>query len=207
MRTRVFSALGLVASVLTFWAATGCSIIPEAKEDPTRFYVLTSASPAAAPVANASVPALHLRPIQLADYLRTRAMIVRRENNEIDFRDFARWGEALGPGIGRVLREELLARGAAGAVSFGRVKNGGTDNSRDLSVRVLTCEGLADGSLRFHASWEIAATGGGAPLNGEYRAANLKWDGQNEGSLATALSEAVAGLAGEIAARLAQAKN
>ena len=85
-------------------------------------------------------------------------------------------------------------------VSFGRVKNGGTDSSHFLSVRVLTCEGLADGSLRFHASWELELTVGEAPLRGDYRAVNLKWDGQNEGSLATALSEAVAGLAGEIAA-------
>ena len=43
-------------------------------------------------------------------------MIVRRGKNEIEFREFAQWGEPLDLGIGRVLREELVARGAASAV-------------------------------------------------------------------------------------------
>src|SRR4051794_10789461 len=91
-----------------------CSL-PQAQHDPTRFYVLSamSASPAA-PVANA--PVVHLRQVELASYLRARPIVIRRSENEVEFREFARWGESLELGIARVLREELLACGAAGEV-------------------------------------------------------------------------------------------
>ena len=96
------------------WAMAGCSLWPEAQTDPTRFYVLSTG--AAAPTAQSGAPTVQLRSVELASYLRARPVIVRRGNNEIEFREFARWGEPLELGIGRVLREELLARGAASAV-------------------------------------------------------------------------------------------
>ncbi len=64
---------------------------------------------------------------------------------------------------------------------------------------MLACEGATDGAVRFHVTWELLAIGGVAARRGDYRPANLRWDGQNEATLAAALSEAVAGLAGEIA--------
>ncbi|MEO6245480.1 MAG: PqiC family protein [Opitutaceae bacterium] len=195
--SRTFSLVRLAGSAILL-LASGCKILPEASLDPTRFYLLKStAATGAASAANAGAAAVRLRPVELADYLRTRALVVRRDDNEVDFRDFARWGEALGAGIARVLSAELAARGAP--VATGGIKAGPADQKIELRVRVLTCEGVADGAVRFHATWELHAIGGVAARNGDYQPTTLRWDGRNETTLAAALSEAIAGLAAEIA--------
>jgi uncharacterized protein len=191
----LISAVGLLA-------VGGCSLWPEAQSDPTRFYVLSTAATAVTPTANA--PTVQLRPVELANYLRARPMIVRRGDNEIQFREFARWGEPLELGISRVLREELLARGAAGAVSAAGMRRENTNHDFDLSVRVLACEGGANGAVVFRAVWELASTGAKASIvaRGDFRSGDLRWDGKSEASLAAELSHAVAGLAAEISAAL-----
>lgn len=194
---------GLLIAAGWSFALSGCSIpIPQAEKDPTRYYVLSSTSSAATPKADA--PVVQLRAIELASYLGSRPMIVRRGDNEIEFREFARWGESLDAGIARVLREELVARGAARAVVApgGRREPGGPEFT--LSVRVLACEGASGGGVAFRAAWELTS-GGATPTpvaGGDFRAADLRWDGKSEASLAAQLSQAVAQLAGEIATAL-----
>jgi uncharacterized protein len=201
MKPRPARCLWILASGCWLWVA-GCSL-PTAQTDPTKFYVL--AAPAAAPAPTANAPAIRLRPVELASYLRGRPMIVRRSENEIEFRDFARWGEPLDQGIARVLGDGLIARGAASAVQVGAIRpSESTDVRYELSLRVLACEGGAGGTVNFRAVWELASVGdNGAPVaHGDFHPLNLRWDGKHEASLASALSEAIAGLAGEIAAGL-----
>jgi uncharacterized lipoprotein YmbA len=185
------------------WAVSGCALLREPRADPTRFYVLAAPVAAAAPVAGA--PGLQLRPVEVASYLRGRSLIVRRGEHEIEFRDYARWGEPLEQGIGRVLREELRARGVAGTpASAVRAEAAGSDLL--LVVRLLACEGAADGTVLFRATWELSQ-GGAAPGGvgaGDYRATGLRWDGKGEALLVARLSDAVAGLAAEIAGKLAK---
>lgn len=192
-----------------------CSIpIPQAEKDPTKFYVLsglvTPAMPgAASPEAGAPArkrPTVHLREVEVASYLAARPIIVRRGEHEIEFREFARWGESLDLGIGRVLREELLGRGAAGAVLGRGLRTAGVNYDFELTVRVLACEGAADGTVLFRAVWELS-TAGTTPesvARGDYRAPGLRWDGVTEASLVAQLSQAVSGLASEIAAALSK---
>lgn len=189
-------------AVLSLLAFAACSIpIPQAETDPTRYYLLAASATAPTPAA-ANAPTVHLRAIDLANYLRARPLIVRRGDNEIQFREFARWGEPLDLGLGRVLREELLARGAVSAVVAPGLRAGLASYTHELSVRVLACEGGADGTVIFRAVWEISTTGAQPTVaaRGDYRAADLRWDAQGEGSLAAQLSVAVAGLATEISA-------
>jgi uncharacterized lipoprotein YmbA len=179
----------------------GCSL-PQAQPDPTRFYLLST--PAVGAAAGVKGPAVHLRPVELASYIKSKPMIVRRGDNEIEFREYARWGEPLEQGIGRVLREELLARGAAGAVLASGLRTVGVDYDYELTVRVLACEGGAGGAVFFRAAWELS-TASATPkvvAQGDFRPADLRWDGKTEGSLAAQLSAAVAGLSAEIAAAL-----
>lgn len=195
----LLSFAGLLVGV---FALPGCSL-PKAQSDPTRFYVLSTDAIRTAVQPNA--PVVHLRDVELASYLRTRPLIVRRGENEIEFRDFALWGEPLETGIARVLREELLARGAASTVmSNARRERGNHDI--ELSIRVLACEGRTNGDVVFHAVWDLATTESKAAnmARGNFRAADLRWDGKSEASLAAQLSLAVSGLAGEIAAALAK---
>ncbi|MBL9202476.1 MAG: membrane integrity-associated transporter subunit PqiC [Opitutaceae bacterium] len=205
MKTRLLPSCRLALAAAALLAAAGCSIVPEAKTDPMRFYVLaTAAAGAAAP---AGAPAVQLREVELASYLRSRPMVVRRGENEVEFREFARWGEPLESGVARVLREELLARGAAGAVHTAGARRDATKTDAILTVRVLACEGLAGGAVAFRAIWELAPAGPDSKVpaaRGDFRAAELRWDGKNEAALAAQLSQAVSALAAEIAVALAR---
>lgn len=209
MRTNTFpwrqiAAAGLLLAAII--GLSGCSL-PQAQTDPTRFFVLST--PAVAGTVAAKAPAVHLRPVELASYIKSKPMIVRRGDNEIEFREYARWGEPLELGIGRVLREELLARGAASAVLAAGLRAVGVDYDYELTVRVLACEGGADGTIYFRAAWELSTTDGkpSVAAQGDFRPTDLRWDGKSEAGLASQLSQAVAGLSGEIAAALTKTKN
>ena len=193
----------LIAVSLLFFS---CSLPTTPQSDPTRFYVLSTPAIAAAPATKG--PAVHLRPVELASYIKAKPLIVRRGDNEIEFREYARWGEPLELGIGRVLREELLARGAASAVLAAGLRAVDVDYDFELTVRVLACEGGANGAIHFRAAWELSTAGvkPGMVAQGDFHPTDLKWDGKSEAALASRLSEAVAALSGEIAAALAKAK-
>jgi uncharacterized protein len=194
---RVATWIGFLVTI------SGCSL-PQAQPDPTRFYLLSTETAPSAPPSTAVIPTLHIREIELASYLRSRPLIIRRGENEIEFREFALWGEPLELGVARVLREDLLARGAARAVVLSSARKEQGNGDLNLSVRVLACEGAANGEVVFRAVWEVASTGAGSTMvaRGDYRAADLRWDGKSEASLAAQLSQAIAGLADEVAAAL-----
>lgn len=209
MKSRMRFPLGFLSVFLGGMITAGCSILPQAQTDPTRFYVLST--PAAATFVaptGAKAPAIHLRPVELASYIKSKPLIVRRGDNEIEFREYARWGEPLERGIGRVLRGELLARGAAGAVLATGLRSFSIDYDYELTVRVLACEGVADGAVQFRAVWELSTTGAKPTVatHGDFHADGLKWDMKSEASLASGLSQAVAGLAAEIAGGLAKTR-
>ncbi len=190
-----------VAAVAALLLATaGCRLLPEPKADPTKFFVL---GPPAAPASDAGriagAPPLGLRPVEVAGYLRNPPLVVRRGDHEIEFREYARWGETLEQGVARVLGAGLRARGIAVEPAAGRLPAG---TERQLTVRLLACEGTVAGGVQFRAVWEITRSGEapGVGIGGEFRAEGLTWDGKSEAQLVARLSEAVAALAAEIAA-------
>ena len=199
LQTRGAMLLAFLSALVT----CGCTLLPKAEADPTKFFVL-STSPAVAPRPPDGAPTVVLRSIELASYLKSRPILVRRGGNEIEFREFARWGEPLELGVARLLREELLASGTVGAVVNHGSRAAPAGELVELQVRVLACEGAADGNVLFRAVWEITKVSEKreAGLRGDYRASDLRWDGKNEAELAAKLSEAIAGLAAEIATAL-----
>lgn len=205
----------LLAATLSITSGCISVPIPQAELDPTRFFVLGTTEGTLPPdLATANLPSVQLQPVEIASYLRTKAMVVRRGEHEIEFREFARWGEPLETGIARVLREELLARGTARVALADRAGRANPDFQYTLSVRVLACEGSADGSVNFRAAWSLSSPesatirveGGrvGAGASGIFRPADLRWDGTSEAALVAQLSAGVAGLAQEISAAIAQ---
>lgn len=183
----------LTAAVVAAGAGAGCTLVPEARPDPSRHYVLAAA---AGPVAPARATLL-LRPVEIPAYLRQPALVVRRGEHEVALREAARWGEPLEQGLARVLGENLRRLGLEPAAAAGARAG----DLPALSVRVLACEGTAAGGIAFRAVWEIRAPGAARPVGGAHVADGLRWNGRTEESLAAGLSEAVAGLAAEIAAR------
>ena len=89
-------------------SSTGCSVF-EPKPDPSRFYVLRSASaasvPATAPSENSAV--LRIGPGRVATYLESTVLLTADGNNRVVPLPFHHWAEPLEQGIARVLAEEL----------------------------------------------------------------------------------------------------
>lgn len=191
------------AAVATLLAAgcfsAGDMFKPE--KDPTRFYVLaTTTRTPTAPAAGA--PALQLREPELPAYLRERPLVVRRGDNQIEFREYARWGEPLDQGLTRVLREELLARGGVSAVLAPGLRITAVTPELELRVRVLAAEGAEGGAVLFRVMWELSTTGEKRETvaRGDFHPANLRWDGKTEAQIAARISDAIGALAGEISA-------
>lgn len=184
---------------------SGCQVLPEPQPDPTRFFVLNAPEPPAIsqdPQEDGLVIGLH--GIELSAYLRnTRSMLVARGQNELVYRDFDRWAEPLDAGLGRVVRETLLAHERITNVDAFPF-TGDLARDFDITVRVLRCEGVetADGGrvARLIVAYEITEAGiaGGRVVEGRFAARERPWDGEAE-SLAAALGEAAAETARTIA--------
>ncbi|MDF9826794.1 putative lipoprotein YmbA [Ereboglobus sp. PH5-10] len=197
---------GLLASILL---ASGCSIVPEPKADPTRYYVLTmpsNASQAGAGEINKGKPFLALRSVEVPAYLRARRNIaVRHGTSEIVYHEFSRWAETLDAGITRIVSERLIATNSVSGVELrpGRVKR-----DYDVSIRIIECEGAVSGAgaspvARFTAEYEITAPGGNTVTGiRKFTAPAADWDGKDSSSLAALLGQAASALADDIARNL-----
>lgn len=193
-RRFLFSGFWFLASVLCLLSA-GCSL-PPAKPDTTRYYVL----PTAAEEAPAKNPALHvgLFPIRLPEYLRSPSMVVRQGASEVRYEDGERWAEPLDAGLARLLRSKLSGVADVTIYPF----RADAPRDCDLHVQILACEGTANGSVNFAATFEIAAPGGGEGAPHNFTAAPAKWDGHDYAQLAELLGADTAQLADAIAAAL-----
>lgn len=216
MRRRLPSCLvslsGLVAAgwILAFGA--GCSLIPKPAPDPTRHYVLTGPTTTAV---NDALPkgrlVVGLRAVQIAPYLDGKAMIVRRGDNEIDYRDYARWAEPVAVGIHRMLVARLYASDKIARV-FPQPYPFDVNRDVDVAVSVLRCEGRIkpDGTavVSFLCALEIVKvgekSGGGAEvLHREvYEAPEQPWVEGDYTALAADISQNVGKLADVILAKL-----
>jgi len=186
----------------------GCSILPKPQTDPTRYYVLTgpaiAATAAAMPTGTLRVG---LQTVRIAPYLDGKAMIVRRGENEIDYRDFARWAEPLTSGLGRMLGAQLVASGQVGRV-YPHPFPLDVERDVDVAVSVLRCEGVvkADGTavVSFVCSVEVtdARPGGSVRMRRVFSAPETAWREGDYAALASQLSDAVAQLSVEVLAAL-----
>lgn len=173
---------------------TGCNILPEARPENARHFVL-QAQPAAA-AAPADALKIGLRPVEVATYLRGKAMAVRVGENEVRYAHDAFWAEPLDAGIARVLRESLAAHATVLPYPFPTQ----LPRDYDLTVRVLSAEGGANG-VRFVAVIELLRVGDKPELvvRREFTAPPTAW-GNDYGQLARGLSDAVTALAAEVVA-------
>lgn len=198
MKPRTFFLLGLLAMA-------GCNLLPPSAPDATHYYVLTTLPPKPAMISFAGAHwRIALRPVEVAKYLRGKAMEVRVAGNEITYADEARWAETLGDGLTRVLRESLEGRGGVAHV----VSAPGEEHDFDVAVRVERCEGDRTAKVaRLTAVVELYPAGPGT----ERRAREVftqevpGWDG-SYGQLALKLSEAADGLADHIATMIGAAE-
>lgn len=172
----------------------GCNVLPEARPENAHYFVLEAKPAATTPAADAAK--IGLRPIEVASYLRGKAIATRVAENEVRYAHDAFWAEPLDAGIARVLRENLAARATVLPYPFPAQ----LPRDYDLTVRVLNAEGGSNG-VRFVAVIELLRVGDKPELvaRREFTAPAAAW-GSDYGRLARGLSDAVAALADEVLA-------
>jgi len=111
-----------------------------------------------------------LRRPQVASYLDTPLIVVRRGLHQIGFSEFHRWGEQLGGGIGRTVAGHLSAHASFSAVDLAPW---GPRERHDylIQIHLLRFEGQtsdegapAEGQAHVLATWEILRQADGAVL-------------------------------------------
>ena len=194
-------------------AFSGCSLLPKPAPDPTRHYVLTGPSSAALDAgAKQGTLKVGLRSVQIAPYLDAKSMIVRRGDNEIDYRDYARWAEPLANGINRMLVARLHVSDRVARV-FPQPYPFDVTRDVDVSVSVLRCEGRVRPDGKSVASFSCAveivrvgekpgSDGGAVLLRQVFEAPETEWPEGDYAALAAILSDDVAKLADTIIAAL-----
>ncbi len=178
-----YSAGGLLLLLLT-----ACpSVLPQPQADVTRHFTLAS------PIKSAAVTdGTRVLPVQVAGYLRSRAMAVRISENEVIYLDEVVWAEPLADGITQTLRNRLSV----------------VASDADVSVQIQRCEldRSAGNTVQLIATYSITS-GGSAGLvtrRGLFTASARTWDGKDHGKLVAQLREAVDELADRLVSQLAE---
>ena len=135
---------------------------------------------------------LRIAPIELADYLKRKEMVVRTGTNEILYAVFHRWAEPLDAGIRRVLADDLRAATGIDDLLPDKASQESSP-AYTASIRILACEGVhlaSQDSVEFVAQWQL--TGPGAfTARGTFRMKPTAWREMDYDDLAHHLSEAV----------------
>ncbi|EIQ01867.1 hypothetical protein OpiT1DRAFT_00443 [Opitutaceae bacterium TAV1] len=200
-----FLLLPLLASLA--FAVAGCSIVPKAPPDPTRYYVL--AVPEQLPASLSGKPGaltVGLKHVQIAPYLDNREIVLRIGPNETVYQPYARWAEPLGASIQQQVALRFLRSGKISRL-FPEPFPFDTPRAVDVSIHVTRCEGLRkpDGKMvaSFAAVIETSDPATGALLSRQgFTAPETPWDGRDQAALVQALSESVAKVADALLATL-----
>ena len=181
--------------------AAGCSPLSP-REDPSRFFLLTSPPETGAPSPLADAPAgsIAIGPLDLPTYLSGPLLVTRIDDNEVQISDFERWAEPLRDNMLRVLAENLSRRLQSRVVVFPALL------SESVRLRVPVAVKRFDrdptGAVELRARWSIddVVTGG----NLEYGSSSISQPSLGvggDGAVAT-MSAALASLSEEIAAAI-----
>lgn len=163
---------------------------------------------AAAPARDIAGVTIGLRRLDLAPYLSTTAIVVRR-GSRIVTSDFRRWGEETSAGIMRAVAASL---GAAPTIQSVDVAPWSVQAHHDYLVQlhVSQLEGVApedstakEGEVRVSASWEIILSQDGSLVaRGETDRRESGWRVGDYRGLVTRVDQGLTGLAGDLAACL-----
>jgi hypothetical protein len=144
-----------------------------------------------------------IKKIELPDYLLNPKMVVRRDGNEIVHSDFHRWGEDLDRAIGRIVGNHLLKRNVISLVSTIPWSET-VEHDYEVRIQIDHFEGVGNASGRLEARWTIRNPGSGEIVKTGYTSASKDWNGSDYLVLASALSDTLSTLAGDIAGALAE---
>ncbi|MDX1394326.1 MAG: PqiC family protein [Gemmatimonadota bacterium] len=188
-RTRLLIALVSVV-------VSGCF---SPREDPSRFFLLTSGPWEAADVPPAAEGdgSIAVGPIELPDYLAGPLLVTRLGENEIVVSGFERWAEPLHDNILRVLTTNLSADLQTRVVAYPALLQ--EDVRLRVPITVRRFERDSTGVVALWADWRIdAATTGNTMRRGSSRISQPASGTEGDASV-VAMSDALVTLSREIA--------
>jgi uncharacterized lipoprotein YmbA len=200
--------LGLIAALLV---VAGCFKLARVTP-PLEQYVLgsTSSSATTTPVRDSVALTIGLRRLDLAPYLATPAIVVRR-GALIETSEFQRWSEDPAAGISRAVARYLVVERRISAVDVApwSVR---TDHDYLVQLHVKRMEGVAPadttakaGDVHLMATWEIIRPADGALIaRGETDHRETGWRVGDYAALVTLLDKGLSGLARDLATCLAR---
>jgi uncharacterized lipoprotein YmbA len=183
-----------------------CVNILQPRPNNSRFYVLTPITPPenAKPAADAGRSmVIGLGPISLPPYLDREEMVTRIGPNQIAISNHEFWAEPLQRGVSAALGSDLSTLlNNAQIVNFPWY--GSTRIDYKIAVNILRFEGEANGTALLVATWTIKGGSSGEMLHAaESKIAEQMGPQRNQ---ATALSQALAEMARQIAAAINSAR-
>jgi uncharacterized lipoprotein YmbA len=170
-------------------------------------YVLSGASTLASAPHDPAGITFGLRRLDLAPYLATPSIIVRRGEHGIGASEYHRWGEDPGQSISRAVASYLVASAPVAAVSIAPWPMR-AEHDFLLQLHVTRFEGVADstlaathGAAQVGATWEILRPGDGVVLaRGATAYRQEGWRIGDYAALVTLLEEGLSGVARDVVA-------
>ena len=141
-------------------------------------------------------------PVRLQEHLDRPQLITRTGANRLQLADRHRWAEPLAENIAWVLRENLSTLlGTEHLLLYPWERS--TQVNAQITLEILHCEGMDNGTAQLTALWSISDPGGKALLSPRRSSYEVPLATQDQEGLASALSEALARLSRDIAGELA----
>ena len=188
----------LGAAVLAL-ACSGCIAL---SSSPTpRFYLLQAAD-TVHPVDNAGLAAgivIGIGPVRVPAYLDRPQIVTRDKALMLKFAQFDRWGEPLGQGVARLIREDLALRlPGAGVTTY--PWDPSVPVTYRVTVEIMRLEGELDGDLRMMVQWQVIDMRSNKLVIMKVSELHQSVSPQDYSGLAATLSTQCASLSAEIAA-------
>jgi len=198
----ILSSVGKLVGLATLALAIGaCNLNP--KQDPSQFYILTTAADgdaAGAAVGAARVTVIGVGPVRLPAYLDRPQMVTRLSEVQVSISEYERWAESLQSNFTTVLgRNVEMALGTTRVETFPWVA--GVDYS--VQVTVVRFERDSSGTAQLKCSWSIIDLDRTTLLSRESTYREAAADATTDAAVA-ALSRTVQRLAADIAAGVRQ---
>ncbi len=183
-------------AALALLGLTGCTLLSGPKIEPTRFYVLTAASGAPAPMSSLRIG---LGPVRFPGYLDRPQMALRADTNRIEYSEWARWAEPLKDNFERVLGSDIGAQlGTDRIIRFPWYKNISINYS--VSVDITRFERQATNEVSVVGRWTLRDGESGDSLVSN--PVDLRRPAATPEEAASAMSEMIAEVATQIAAEI-----
>jgi len=142
----------VLAAAGALGALGSCTVLP-AREDSTRYFVLSASAPETAVASDPSF-VVSVGPVRLPDYLLRPEIVRRAGENQIDPSSIDRWAEPIDRAIQRV-----LCLNVAAALPKSTIVAYPPPPSENVSVQVEVAfagfEGTHTGSVRLDARWTL----------------------------------------------------